>query len=134
MKMTGDNDDVENEIKDKTPIRRKFDINYTKYIKVIQMIIPMTDYNISKQKWYKSKDKAVTDGYVKSLDVFELFSHFNGPIDNDAPCHYCCLPLWYVVTWINQSPPGPRLNIKTFLSMYGDFHVKDKTAVRTSYL
>ena len=29
---------------------------------------------------------------------------------------------------------GPRLNIKTVLSKYGDFHVKDKTAVRTSYL
>ena len=26
------------------------------------------------------------------------------------------------------------LNIKTVLSTYGDFHVKDKTAVRTSYL
>ena len=32
------------------------------------------------------------------------------------------------------SRPGPRLNIKTVLSTYGDFHVKDKTAVRTSYL
>ena len=30
--------------------------------------------------------------------------------------------------------PGPRLNIKTVLSTYGDFHVKDKTAARTSYL
>ena len=30
--------------------------------------------------------------------------------------------------------PGPRLNIKTVLSTYDDFHVKDKTAVRTSYL
>ena len=30
--------------------------------------------------------------------------------------------------------PGPRLNIKTVLSTYGDFHVKDKTAGRTSYL
>ena len=30
--------------------------------------------------------------------------------------------------------PGPRLNIKTVLSTYGDFHDKDKTAVRTSYL
>ena len=30
--------------------------------------------------------------------------------------------------------PGPRLNIKTVLSTYGDFHVKDKMAVRTSYL
>ena len=29
---------------------------------------------------------------------------------------------------------GPRLNIKTVLSTYGDFHVKDKTAARTSYL
>ena len=29
---------------------------------------------------------------------------------------------------------GPRLNIKTVLSTYGDFHVKDKTAGRTSYL
>ena len=27
-----------------------------------------------------------------------------------------------------------RLNIKTVLSTYGDFHVEDKTAVRTSYL
>ena len=34
----------------------------------------------------------------------------------------------------SQSPTGPRLNIKTVLSTYGDFHVKDKTAVRTSYL
>ena len=30
--------------------------------------------------------------------------------------------------------PWPRLNIKTVLSTYGYFHVKDKTAVRTSYL
>ena len=29
---------------------------------------------------------------------------------------------------------GPRLNLKNVLSTYGDFHVKDKTAVRTSYL
>ena len=34
----------------------------------------------------------------------------------------------------NQEIPGPRLNIKTVLSTYGDFHVKDKMAVRTSYL
>ena len=27
--------------------------------------------------------------------------------------------------------PGPRLNIKTVLSTYGDFHVKDKTVVRS---
>ena len=34
----------------------------------------------------------------------------------------------------NVAEAGPRLNIKTVLSTYGDFHVKDKTAVRTSYL
>ena len=28
---------------------------------------------------------------------------------------------------------GPVSNIKTVLSTYGDFHVEDKTAVRTSY-
>ena len=33
-----------------------------------------------------------------------------------------------------KTGPGPRLNIKTVLSTYGDFHVKDKTVVRTSYL
>ena len=45
----------------------------------------------------------------------------------------------YRMWWVAASPilndtPGPRLNIKTVLSTYGDFHVKDKTAVRTSYL
>ena len=34
----------------------------------------------------------------------------------------------------NWSSSGPRLNIKTVLSAYGVFHVKDKTAVRKSYL
>ena len=38
-----------------------------------------------------------------------------------------------VSLWL-QYHSGPRLNIKTVLSTYGDFHVKDKTAVRTSYL
>ena len=34
----------------------------------------------------------------------------------------------------SASETGSRLNIKTVLSTYGDFHVKDKTAVRTTYL
>ena len=34
----------------------------------------------------------------------------------------------------SNSNTGPRFNIKTVLSTYGDFHVKDKTAVRTSDL
>ena len=34
----------------------------------------------------------------------------------------------------HKDTAGPRLNIKTVLSTYGDFHVKDKTAIRMSYL
>ena len=30
--------------------------------------------------------------------------------------------------------PGPRLNIKTIFPRYGDFHIKDKTVVRPSYI
>ena len=41
---------------------------------------------------------------------------------------------WYDWCCTCTHRPGPRLNIKTVLSTYGDFHVKDKTAVRTSYL
>ena len=37
------------------------------------------------------------------------------------------------VIW-NGQRAGPRLNIKDRLSRYGDSHVKDKTAGRTSYL
>ena len=39
---------------------------------------------------------------------------------------------WIVCNSLRIS--GPRLNIKTVLSTYGNFHVKDKTVVRTSYL
>ena len=39
-----------------------------------------------------------------------------------------------IVKYVDVADTGPRLNIKTVLSTYGDFHVKDKTAVRTSYL
>ena len=43
-------------------------------------------------------------------------------------------PHWNFNDGSDVLAPGPRLNIKTILSTYGDFHVKDKTAVRTSYL
>ena len=42
----------------------------------------------------------------------------------------CVMPLQTLARKLS----GPRLNIKTVLSTYGDFHVKDKTAVRTTYL
>ena len=48
--------------------------------------------------------------------------------DNDYVAIYVEDYKWVLVV------PGPRLNIETVLSTYGDFHVKDKTAVRTSYL
>ena len=41
---------------------------------------------------------------------------------------------WRPFQYENAFWPGSRLNIKTVLSTYGDFHVKDKTSVRTSYL
>ena len=43
----------------------------------------------------------------------------------------------YLIAWVDimfSASKEPCLNIKTVLSTYGDFHVKDKTAVRTSYL
>ena len=46
----------------------------------------------------------------------------------------CYGPRYFMYAYMLVPEPGPRLNIKTVLSTYGDFHVKDKTAVRTSYL
>ena len=48
-------------------------------------------------------------------------------------CIYAIL-IYFDMNKLGYRDPGPRLNIKTVLSTYGDFHVKDKTAVRTSYL
>ena len=59
----------------------------------------------------------------------------NSPVTVEFPAHEASnaenVSLWW--RRVNTSS-GPRLNIKTVLSTYGDFHVKDKTAVRTSYL
>ena len=46
---------------------------------------------------------------------------------------YTLSSTWLMMLW-RRKKSGPRLNIKTVLSTYGNFHVKDKTAVRTSYL
>ena len=53
---------------------------------------------------------------------------------NHFSCIYWQQSFTCIMTFLAVSDPGPRLNIKTVLSTYGDFHVKDKTAVRTSYL
>ena len=55
-------------------------------------------------------------------DRIDILTHLG--FQSTLPCLICCV----------HKQPGPRLNIKTVLSTYGDFHVKDKTAVRTSYL
>ena len=64
---------------------------------------------------YLPEDPSSNKGYRVSIYELEVFG---GLPSADPP----------------TVPPGPRLNIKTVLSTYGDFHVKDKTAVRTSYL
>ena len=56
------------------------------------------------------------------------------PGPNLSWCKRLCLAALNIVTDLYVADSGPRLNIKTVLSTYGDFHVKDKTAVRTSYL
>ena len=81
-----------------------------------------------------------------TLSWHENAIHMSGPLWSEAidypwilltKNHQCRSYVFSVLLsstscWINR--PGPRLNIKTVLSTYGDFHVKDKTAVRTSYL
>ena len=62
---------------------------------------------------------------INSLNEFEKYS---------CKLTFTSLRVNKLTQNILASPPGPRLNIKTVLSTYGDFHVKDKTAVRTSYL
>ena len=71
---------------------------------------------LSKQSW----------GWWFETPSRSLWRHHTGM------CLHRLLLSWYGCTISLQS--GPRLNIKTVLSTYGDFHVKDKTAVRTSYL
>ena len=69
-----------------------------------------------------SQSETTTPGY--------RWVHFNVKID-DEDRHY---KFQVMVSCHTSKAPGPRLNIKTVLSTYGDFHVKDKTAVRSSYL
>ena len=76
--------------------------------------------------------KQRTDGYEFTSWKSTLASkrQYNMRLDKSEICDIC---FWYdFVT--KDVHPGPRLNIKTVLFTYGDFHVKDKTAVRTSYL
>ena len=79
---------------------------------------------------YKVNIKALHHGsFVRGIHLSPVDSPLKGPVIWKAfPCHDIIM-----IDWIDKWS-GPRLNIKTVLSTYGDFHVKDKTAVRTSYL
>ena len=74
--------------------------------------------------------KSPREQYVKihkvHLEKMELFAIWKYEL--------CTGTIFASATHITWNIQGPRLNIKTVLSTYGDFHVKDKTAVRTSYL
>ena len=75
-----------------------------------QLMLIILDTNKTESTRRRVETGGTADGAF--ANVFE-YSHYPGPA---------------------AKKPGPRLNIKTVLSTYGDFHVKDKTAVRTSYL
>ena len=72
-------------------------------------------------------------GYGNKKDIMFDMCFFLLPYPNSAyifQTHQIRIPYKAIA----MPTSGPRLNIKTVLSTYGDFHVKDKTAVRTSYL
>ena len=94
--------------------------------------VPSKDTRASQQDLSsegKLKDKAIGSYSPKLEPIFasSTLSLFDGPQEDKVSPHT-------YVTSQRACRPGPRLNIKTVLSTYGDFHVKDKTAVRTSYL
>ena len=81
--------------------------------------------------------------------IEEEYAGWDCPEEYEDPNCHCswCLCRYMDITmankWYSRDPhlpmnytkgAGPRLNIKTVLSTYGVFHIKDKTAVRTSYL
>ena len=70
------------------------------------------------------------------LDIFKcknvFWFRFHSLVSLDSRC---IMHVHWSRKWLGtKQATGPRLNIKTVLSTYGDFHVKDKTAARTSYL
>ena len=91
--------------------------------------------------------RSVNCGIV-TLHKHVLWSHFD-KLPSDLSTEFVCrvrfpvlvkllisCQLRSVVSDADSKERDKKLhnNIKTVLSMYGDFHVKDKTAVRTSYL
>ena len=85
--------------------------------------------------WTQRNDNVSNTVFRQNQMPFKMSStisnHVCSGLDGLWSYHLSCV--CHKETYKTMSP-GPRLNIKTILSTYGDFHVKDKTAVRTSYL
>ena len=84
--------------------------------------------------WHQSFWPAVLRRCINSLSAgykisFILKTLFLIEFDNPNHLHIHWNLNFAVFIWVCLDD-----NIKTILSTYGDFHVKDKTAVRTSYL
>ena len=89
--------------------------------------------SLTNSRWGEIRVMALLTALVHVLEkVVPLGVEKIGWLREDARAVGCILPFRKHKIFIK--PSGPRLNIKTVLSTYGDFHVKDKTAVRTSYL
>ena len=74
--------------------------------------------------------------FTACVKNWTIIDELHAPTTSQTHNNYVFIMLyagWVDIIKIGKDT-GPRLNIKTVLSTYGDFHVKDKTAVRTSYL
>ena len=111
------NSPVPGEFPTQRPVTRSFDVNFD--------LRP--NKRLSKQSW----------GLWFETLSRPLWRHHNG-IDTPKSIKFLNRSLVESIFTSTSADElwkaGPRLNIKTVLSTYGDFHVKDKTAVRTSYL
>ena len=92
--------------------------------------------NELRRRWLETPSRSLwRHGNVFVLRILVLRQPIHSKSEMGLPC-------WVILQTDKLPPsslvgfptPGPRLNINTVLSTYGDFHVKDKTAVRTSYL
>ena len=114
----------------------------------------LTDFPISIRLtslalWQSNDCPSASKATLMNMDKYFMWIHYerlhnhNKAKHNKTMCIFlgiCCTlsdpsfqALFWWMPWLDTLP-GPRVNIKTVLSTYGDFHVKDKTAVRTSYL
>ena len=92
-------------------------------------VFPMSVIYLHIESAPRKSTNCQSQSVINEVDIYGLV-----PQD----CSNCSTSATEVLkSCVNSLAPGrsgPRLNIRTVLSTYGNFHVKDKTAVRTSYL